>query len=104
MSEQQKKPSAIDNALADIARVAFEEPAICTGWVLVSEWTDGTAKGFWTVVFADDQNPDWRQKGLVHHALDTWGEDDLYDDNEEEDDSEREDGDGETGTPEQTSS
>ena len=104
MSEQQKKPSAIDNALADIARVAFEEPAICTGWVLVSEWTDGTAKGFWTVVFADDQNPDWRQKGLVHHALDTWGEDDLYDNNEEEDDSEREDGDGETGTPEQTSS
>ena len=100
MNQEQKKPSAIDNALAEMARVAFLDPAICTGWVLVSKWTDGTAKGFWTVVFADDQNPDWRQKGLVHHALDTWGEDNLYGD---EDDSEDEDGERETGTSGETS-
>ena len=86
MSEEQKKPSAIDNALADIAQIAFPDPAICTGWVLVAEWTDGTTDGFWTTVFTDDQNPDWRQKGLLHHAIDTWGEDNLYDD--EDDDGE----------------
>ena len=85
MDEEQKKPSAIDNALADIARVAFLDPAICTGWVLVAEWTDGTADGFWTTTLADDQQPDWRQKGLLHHALETWGEDNLFDDDDDGD-------------------
>jgi hypothetical protein len=95
MSEEQKKPSAIDNALADIAQIAFPDPAICTGWVLVAEWTDGTADGFWTTTFADDQNPDWRQKGLLHHAVETWGEENLYDDDESEDSG----GEGEAETP-----
>jgi hypothetical protein len=38
MSEENKKPSLIDDALAEIGRIAFQDPAICTGWVLVSEW------------------------------------------------------------------
>jgi hypothetical protein len=75
--DEQPKPNQIDDALAEIARIGFPEPAICTGWVLVSEWTGGTDSDYWTVVFADDQQPDWRQKGLLHHAIDTWGEDDL---------------------------
>jgi hypothetical protein len=57
---------------------------------LVAEWTDGTANGFWTTTLADDQQPDWRQKGLLHHALETWGEDNLFDDDD--------DGEGEIGT------
>jgi hypothetical protein len=76
MSEENKKPSLIDDALAEIGRIAFQDPAICTGWVLVSEWMGEGEKEYWTLTLADDDNPDWRHKGLVHHALATWEEDD----------------------------
>jgi len=77
MSDGMKKPSVIDNALAEIGRVAFLEPAICTGWVLVSEWMGSTDDDYWTLTLTDDQNPDWRQKGLMHHALETWEDDEV---------------------------
>lgn len=83
--DEQKKPSAIDDALAEIGRIAFIEPAICTGWVLVSEWFDG-GREYWTLTLADSDNPEWRQLGLIHHALRTWGEDDddiEYDEDDE---------------------
>ena len=76
--EEQKKPSAIDDALAEIGRIAFVEPAICTGWVLVSEWMGEGEKDYWTLTLADDQNPDWRHLGLIHHGLKSWeGNDDV---------------------------
>jgi hypothetical protein len=71
MSEEQKKPSIIDNALAEIGRIAFIEPAICTGWVLVAEWMGGN-DDHWTITLADDDNPEWRSLGLLHHAIKTW--------------------------------
>jgi hypothetical protein len=78
MSEASKRPSIIDDALAELGRIAFLDPAICTGWVLVSEWMGEGDKEYWTLTLADDENPDWRLKGLVHHALDTWeGDDDI---------------------------
>jgi hypothetical protein len=70
--EDENKPSIIDDALAEIGRIAFQDPAICTGWVLVAEWFGGE-KDYWTLVLADNENPDWRHQGLIHHALDTWG-------------------------------
>ena len=77
-NEEQKKPSAIDDALAEIGRVAFVQPAICTGWVLVSEWMGEGDREYWTLTLADDQNPDWRHLGLVHHGLKNWeGNDDV---------------------------
>jgi hypothetical protein len=76
--EEHNKPSAIDDALAEIGRIAFVEPAICTGWVLVSEWMGEGDKDYWTLTLADDQNPDWRHLGLVHHGLKNWeGNDDV---------------------------
>lgn len=74
--DDETKPSIIDDALAEIGRIAFEDPAICTGWVLVAEWFGGN-KDHWTIVLGDDENPDWRQKGLLHHALETWGDDEV---------------------------
>ncbi len=76
MDEEQKRPSIIDDALAEIGHIAFPEPAICTGWVLVSEWFGGN-RDTWTITLADDDNPEWRQLGLLHHAIKTWEEDDL---------------------------
>jgi len=78
MTEEEKRPSVIDNALAEIAHIAFPEPAICTGWVLVSEWMGSGPKDYWTLTLADDEQPDWRHLGLVHHAIRTWEEDDLF--------------------------
>lgn len=76
MDEEQKRPSLIDDALAEIGRIAFPDPSICTGWVLVSEWFGGN-KDTWTITLADDDNPEWRHLGLLHHGLRTWGGDDL---------------------------
>lgn len=76
--DEQDKPSPIDNALAEVGQVAFEESAICTGWVLVSEWMGQGIKDYWTLTLADTENPDWRHLGLVHHALKYWeGNDDV---------------------------
>lgn len=74
--EDESRPSIIDNALAEIGRIAFPDPAICTGWVLVSEWFGGE-KDYWTLTLADDQNPDWRLHGLIQHAVKYWGEDEV---------------------------
>ena len=35
-------------------------------------------KDYWTLTLADDEQPDWRHLGLVHHAIRTWEEDDLF--------------------------
>lgn len=78
--DDETKPSIIDDALAEIGRIAFQDPAICTGWVLVAEWFGGE-KDYWTFVIGDDHNPDWRHLGLLHHAIKEWGEDDLDDGN-----------------------
>lgn len=75
--EDHTKPSVIDDALADIGRVAFVEPAICTGWVLVSEWMGEGDKDYWTLTLADSQNPDWRLRGLLRHALEYWGDEEV---------------------------
>jgi hypothetical protein len=77
MADEEKRPSAIDDALAEIAHIAFPEPAICTGWVLVSEWMGSGPKDYWTLTLGDDQQPDWRHLGLLHHGIKTWEDDDL---------------------------
>jgi len=75
--DEQPKSSVIDDALAEIGHIAFLEPAICTGWVLVSEWMGEGEKDYWTLTLADSQNPDWRHQGLIHHALKSWGDEEV---------------------------
>jgi hypothetical protein len=74
--EEPPKPTVIDDALAEIGRIAFLNPAICTGWVLVSEWMGEGDRDYWTLTLADGQNPDWRHQGLIHYAIKTWGDED----------------------------
>lgn len=77
MSEDAKPESSlIDDALAELASLSFPEPTVCVGWVLVSEWLDGDSKYF-TMTLTDAQNPSWRSKGLMRHAIDEWGNDDI---------------------------
>ena len=76
-----KKPSIIENALAEMGKIAFPSPAILTGYVVISTWSDG--KENWMVSFGDDSSPIWAHKGMIQHASDTWG---IYDDDFEEED------------------
>ena len=74
-NENDDTSTLIDDALAELGRIAFTDPAICTSWVLISEWFDGS-RDYWTLTLADNQQPEWRQLGLLHHAIKTW-EDDI---------------------------
>ena len=49
-NDEQKKasPKPLEDAIAELGRAAFEQPAICTGWVLVSEWFGGNDE-YWIV-------------------------------------------------------
>lgn len=71
-NDEHDKPSAIDDAIAEIGRVAFVQPAICTGWVLFTEWMGEGDREYWTLTLADNQNPDWRHLGLVQHGVKNW--------------------------------
>lgn len=65
--EQQPAPNLIEDAIAQMGRVAFEQPAICTGWVLVTEWFGGKNE-FWVMALHDDQSPPWRHTGMLDYA------------------------------------
>jgi hypothetical protein len=81
--DEEKPAFTIDDALAEIARIAFPDPAICTGWVLVSEWLGSGPSEYWTLTLSDNNQPEWRHKGLLRHGLETWGVDDLGNERQE---------------------
>lgn len=67
--EQQRNPNdIIDEAVQSLAGLVSEDGAVCTGWVLISQWSgvDGTqAMGYQT----GEQTATWTQRGLLHEAL-----------------------------------
>lgn len=83
LDDDDDNSSPIDDALAEIGRIAFPEPAICTSWVLISEWFGGE-KNYWTLLLADSEQPEWRQYGLLQHALREFEREHLADPKEEE--------------------
>lgn len=92
--EENKAPSAkpIEDAIAELGRAAFQQPAICTGWVLVSEWFGGENE-YWIMAIHDENSPPWRHSGMLDYAInrvadeiDTYlGENDEDLDEEEDD-------------------
>jgi hypothetical protein len=92
-NEERPKPSAkpIEDAIAELGRAAFQQPALCTGWVLVSEWFGGENE-YWIMAIHDENSPPWRHSGMLDYAINRvadeidvyLGEGDDYD--EEEDD------------------
>ena len=58
----------IEDMLVGIGRNTFPEGAMCTGWVIVSEWMDADGQ-YWTFCAVDDRNPPWRHKGLISYVL-----------------------------------
>jgi len=62
----------MEDLLVAMSKDTFPEGAMCTGWVIVSEWMDADGQ-FWTYVGADDRNPPWRHLGLLSYCVDTVG-------------------------------
>jgi hypothetical protein len=77
-----KQPSIIENALAEMGKIAFPSPAILTGYVVISTWSDGSEN--WMVSFGDDSSPTWVHKGMIQHASDTWGSYDNFNGEDED--------------------
>lgn len=69
MSENEKSnPKPIEDAIADLGRASFQEPAICTGWVLVTEWFGGNNE-YWIMSLHDESSPPWRHSGMLDYAM-----------------------------------
>ena len=62
------EPTTMEDVLHSMGKDVFPEGAMCTGWVIVSEWMDAEGD-FWTYVGRDDRNPPWRHHGLMSWAL-----------------------------------
>ena len=92
--EDDAKPDAkpIEDAIAELGRVAFQQPAICTGWVLVSEWFGGNNE-FWIMAIHDDNSPPWRHSGMLDYAIGRIGDeiDDYLGESDDDDDEEEDD-------------
>lgn len=65
--EEARKPKPIEDAIAELGRIAFEQPAICTSWVLVTEWFGGKDE-YWVMSLHDEQSPPWRHSGMLDYA------------------------------------
>lgn len=77
MSDEQKNPrdvvdAAIQETSGDIAEASGANGAICTGWFLVSEWSD-TAGQPWMSVMNSAGLTTWRARGLLSEAINDLG-------------------------------
>jgi len=89
MKKENSKP--VEDAIAELGRALFDEPAICTAWVLVTEWF-GANNEYWIMAVHDDATPPWRHTGMLDYAhnriteeVDSYlGEDEVWEQEDEE--------------------
>lgn len=67
MSAGDDEVSVAESMLAAIQQHFFENNAMNTGWVLVSEWIE-PAGDYSVVILTDMESPPWRQLGLLAKA------------------------------------
>lgn len=56
-----------------------DKGALCTSFVVITEWIDSNGE-YYTLTVKDDDSPPWRHEGLVHYAL----ANEIYDSEESE--------------------
>lgn len=83
--EQPTPALSVEDMLVAMSKKAFPEGAMCTGWVIASEWMDADGQ-FWTYVGTDDRNPPWRHVGLLAYTLESGAYDPSGDSDDEDDD------------------
>jgi hypothetical protein len=68
MTNDAGQTSGMDEVLDAVRKVVFPEGALCTSWVVVTEWVDLDGN-YWTYVAKDPTNPPWRHEGLINHVI-----------------------------------
>lgn len=68
--EAEAKMDAVNNAVQGLATLLDKEGAMCTTWLLVSEWIDSEGN-FWFSTHSEPELPIWRKNGMLQHAIDT---------------------------------
>jgi accessory colonization factor AcfC len=59
----------LNNAVHGLATLLDKDGAMCTSWILVSEWMDSEGN-VWFSTHAEPELPVWRSNGLLQHAQD----------------------------------
>ena len=68
-NEAEAKLDAVNNAVHGLATLLDKEGAMCTSWVLVSEWIDSEGDGRFST-HSEPDLPVWRINGMLQHAQD----------------------------------
>lgn len=72
-AEQAAVEEMLHKLALNITKDTGSEQPMCTGWVLVTQWStvDGQqyVSRYW-----DDKLPTWQREGLLHYALKEWKE------------------------------
>lgn len=66
-NEAEAKLDAVNNAVQGLATLLDKDGAMCTSWVLVSEWIDSDGN-FWFSTHSEPDLPIWRMNGMLSHA------------------------------------
>jgi hypothetical protein len=72
MADEKHPNDIIDEAIQSLAGVVNQEGSVCTGWVLVSQWS--TVEGGQAMAYQVAHNTaTWTQRGLLSEALSDLG-------------------------------
>lgn len=66
-NEAEAKLDAVNNAVQGLATLLDKDGAMCTSWVIVSEWIDSDGN-FWFSTHSEPDLPIWRMNGMLAHA------------------------------------
>lgn len=69
-NEAEAQLDAVNNAVQGLATLLDKEGAMCTTWLLVSEWIDSEGN-FWFSTHSEPDLPIWRKNGMLQHAIDS---------------------------------
>lgn len=77
--------SIIKDMLSELASHLDQKGAMCTNFVLVSEWVDSEGS-YWLATHGEEGIPPWRVEGMLSYALNNvqedFGDEDEYEDDE----------------------
>lgn len=81
----EKTPTPVEAMVDAIRREMFPEGAMCTSWVLATEWMSMDSE-YYVIVLTDDNSPPWRHVGLLAKASADLDEQLLTEEMDEEED------------------
>ena len=68
--ETEAKIKLLTDAVQGLSTLLDKDGAMCTSWILVSEWMDSNGN-FWFSTHSEPDMPIWRVNGMLDHAQST---------------------------------